>query len=56
MVCEYIDAVLVIESNNFKDHLKALDRVIQRLAEAGFKLNAKNPSSDEKKLNILVSG
>ena len=39
MVCAYIDGVLVITKNNFHDHLKALDRVLQRLAEAVFKVN-----------------
>ena len=39
MVCVYIDDVLVINKNNFEDHIKALDRVIQRLAEAGLKVN-----------------
>ena len=40
MVRAYIDDILVINKNNFKDHLKALNRVIQRLAEAGLKVNA----------------
>ena len=40
MVCAYIDYVLVIAKNNFKDHLKALDMVLQRLAEARLKVNA----------------
>ena len=40
MVHVYIDDVLVINKNNYEDHLEALDRVIQRLAEAGFKVNA----------------
>ena len=35
MVPDYIDDVLVRPKNNFKDHLKSLDRVLQRLAEAG---------------------
>ena len=39
MVCAYIDDVLVITQNSFEDHLKALDRVLQRLAEAGLKVN-----------------
>ena len=56
MVRLYIDDVLNITTNNTKYHLKALDRVLKRLAEAGLKVNAGNPSSDEQKLNILVSG
>ena len=40
MVRAYIDDVLVITKNNFKGHLKALYRVLQRLAEAGLKVNA----------------
>ena len=39
MVCAYIDDVLVITKNNFKDHLKSLDRFLQRLAESGLKVN-----------------
>ena len=40
MVHAYIDDVLVINKNNFKGHLKSLERVLQRLAEEGLKLNA----------------
>ena len=40
MVRAYIDDVLVIIENNFDDHLKALYKVLQRLAEAGLKVNA----------------
>ena len=39
MVRDYIDDVLIITKNNSKDHLKALDKVLQRLAEVGFKVN-----------------
>ena len=56
MVHEYIDDVLVITKTDFKDHLKSLDRVLQRLAEEGLKVNAENNYLDEQKLNILVSG
>ena len=35
----YIDDILVITKNNIEDHLKALDRVLQRLAEAVLKVN-----------------
>ena len=37
MVYLYIDDILVITQTNFEDHLKALDRVLQRLAEAVLK-------------------
>ena len=40
MVRLYIYYVLVINKNNFKDHLKDLDRVLQILAEAGLEVNA----------------
>ena len=40
MVRAYIDDVLVITKNNFEDHLKALDGFLQRLAQAGLKVNA----------------
>ena len=43
MVHAYIDDVLVITNNNFEDHLKASDKVLQRLVEAGLKLNAEKP-------------
>ena len=37
----YIDDVLVITKNIFKDHIKAPDRVLQRLAESGLNVSAK---------------
>ena len=40
MVCNYIDNVLVITKNNPEENLKALDRFLQRLTEAGLKVNA----------------
>ena len=39
MLRDYIDDVLITTKNNSKDHLKALDKVLQRLAEVGFKVN-----------------
>ena len=39
MVRAYIDDVLVITRNNSEDHQKSLDRVLQRLVEAGLKVN-----------------
>ena len=56
MVRAYIDDVLIITKNNFNDPLKALDKVLQRIAEAGLKLNAENPYSDKQKQNTLVYG
>ena len=40
MVCEYIYNVIVITKSKSKDHLNALDRVLQRLAEVVLKVNA----------------
>ena len=40
MVRAYIDDVLIITKNNSEEHLKSLDKVLQRLAEAGLKINA----------------
>ena len=40
MVHAYIDDILVITKDNLNDHLKSLDRVIQRLAEAVLKVKA----------------
>ena len=37
----YIDGVLVITNKCFIDHLKALEKFLQKLAEAGLKLNVK---------------
>ena len=56
MLCVYIDDVLVITRNNFKNHLKDLYTVLQRLAESVLKVNAENTSSDKHKLNILIFG
>ena len=39
MICAYIFDVLIITKNNFEDHLKALEKVLQRLAESGLKVN-----------------
>ena len=39
MIHVCIDDVLVITKNKFEDHLKDLDRVLQRLTESGLKLN-----------------
>ena len=39
IVRSYSDDVLLIIKNNFEDHLKALNRVIQRIVAAGLKVN-----------------
>ena len=56
MVRAYIYGVLVITKNKFEDHLKSLDKVLQRLAEARLKVNAENTSSGKQERDILVSG
>ena len=38
MVRVYIYEVLVITKHNFADHMKALEKVLQKLAEAGLKV------------------
>ena len=40
MVREYIHDVLVIDKDIYKDHIKPLYRVLQRLAESELKVNA----------------
>ena len=40
MVHAYIDVVLLINKNDFKDHLNTLEKVLLRLAEARFKVNS----------------
>ena len=40
MVRAYIDDIIVINENNFKDHLKSLEKVLQRLMEAGIKVKS----------------
>ena len=49
------DGVLVNLKNNLEYHLQSLDRVLQRLAEAGIKVNAKNIPFNEQKWNTLFS-
>ena len=38
----FLDNVIFITSKYFTDHLKALEKVLQKLAELGLKLNAEN--------------
>ena len=40
MVRAYIDYVLVLTKNNSKEHLKALEKVLQIITEVGLKVNA----------------
>ena len=42
MVCSYIDNLLVMNKNEFLNHLKALEKVSQKLMEAVLKVNAEN--------------
>ena len=42
MVSMYVDDILVINKNNIDDHLKYLDKVPQRLTEAGINVNTGN--------------
>ena len=39
MVHAYIDKILVITEYDFIDHLKDLENVLQKLVEAGLKIN-----------------
>ena len=41
MVYAYIDDVLVMNKDEFKDHPNALEKFLQILTEAGVRLNAK---------------
>ena len=36
----YINIILVITKHDFEFHIKALDKVLQKLAESGLKVNA----------------
>jgi Reverse transcriptase (RNA-dependent DNA polymerase) len=39
-VCAYIDDLLIISKGSFQEHLQNLDKVLQRLQQAGLKINA----------------
>ena len=39
-VCAYIDDILVTTKGDWNDHLEKLDKVLQRLGEAGLQVNA----------------
>ena len=41
MVCTFIEDILVITKNDFTEHLKALDRVLQRHLEVVLKVNTR---------------
>ena len=49
----YIDDLLVITSGDLTDHLEKLDSVLQRLSEAGLKVNAKKSSFCQTELEYL---
>ena len=38
-ICTYIDDVQVITKNDLKYHMNALEKILQRLAEVGLKVN-----------------
>ena len=42
MILAYIDDILVINKNDFRDHIKELYRFLQRHAEARLKINTEN--------------
>ena len=42
MLRTYIDYVLLITMNYFKDYINALDEFLQRLTEVGLRVNAEN--------------
>ena len=41
MVCAYIEEVLVLTKDEFVDHLKDIEKLLQKLTEAGLKVNTK---------------
>ena len=49
----YIDDLLVISNSSFDDHLDKLDRVFQKLKEAGFKVNAEKSFFAQSELEYL---
>ena len=40
MIREYIDNLIVINKHDFVDHLKVIEKVLQKLVEEGLKVNA----------------
>ena len=55
MVHAYIYNLPIITKNSFVEHIKALEKVLQKLAEAGFKVNAENSCFITQKLSALAS-
>ena len=49
----YIDDLLVITKGDFTDHLEKLDKVLQRITEAGLKINAVKSSFCATELEYL---
>ena len=52
----YIDDVLSITKNDFKVNLNALEKELQRITEAGLRVNSKNHYLYKHKLSISVYG
>ena len=52
-VWAYIDDLLVITKGSFDDHLSHLDRVLEKLEEAGLKINASKSCFAAHKLEYL---
>ena len=49
----YIDDLLVITKGDFKDHIAKLDQVLQRISEAGLKVNAVKSAFCQTELEYL---
>ena len=50
----YIDNIISITKEYFADHLKALERILHKLAEAGWKVNAENSFFGRTETKYLV--
>ena len=50
----YKDLVLVITKYNFIDHLKALEKLLQKPAEAGLKIDPEKTLFGKKKTEYLI--
>ena len=48
----YIDDLLLNSNKSFEDHIKKLDKVLNKLEAAGFKVNQENPISPKMNWNI----
>ena len=49
----YIDDLLCISNGTYEDHLIKLDKILDKLKKAGFKVNAKKSSFCQKELEYL---